>query len=139
MLRTKLQSKKNLSYTQLYNVVENALKQDGVLSMWRGIVPTLLRDVPFSGNFKLVWHIEFYEKVIEFFCSSILQFSYFNQFKFNLKLKLTKESEDSGCSTSLCYLERFWKDLNRIHCACLGSTGKCKELFLRFLQRSQFL
>ena len=104
MLRTKLQLKKNLSYTQLYNVVENALKQDGVLSMWRGIVPTLLRDVPFSGNFKLVWHIEFYEEVTEFFRSSILQFSYFYQFKFNLKLKLTKESEDIGSSTSLCYL-----------------------------------
>ena len=54
MVRTKLQSKKNLSYTQLYNAVENALKQDGVLSMWKGIGPTLLRDVPFSGNFKLV-------------------------------------------------------------------------------------
>ena len=62
MVRTKLQSKKNLSYTQLYNVVENALKQEGVLSLWRGIGPTLLRDVPFSGNFELVWQVELYER-----------------------------------------------------------------------------
>jgi len=49
MVRTKLQSKKNLKYTELFYVVKTALREEGVLSMWRGIGPTLLRDVPFSA------------------------------------------------------------------------------------------
>jgi len=49
MVRTKLQSKRNFRYSQLFNVVGNAIKQEGFLSLWRGMGPTLLRDVPFSA------------------------------------------------------------------------------------------
>ncbi|XP_057689936.1 probable mitochondrial glutathione transporter SLC25A40 isoform X2 [Corythoichthys intestinalis] len=48
LLRTKLQSQK-LSYRQLGTCVRTAVEVDGWLSMWRGLGPTLLRDVPFSA------------------------------------------------------------------------------------------
>ena len=50
MVRTKLQSKKNLKYGELLTLVINAIKEEGVFSLWRGIGPTILRDVPFSGK-----------------------------------------------------------------------------------------
>ena len=48
LIRTKLQSRQGYSYKELVSVVQNAVKQDGVLSLWRGLLPMLLRDVPFS-------------------------------------------------------------------------------------------
>lgn len=49
MARTKFQSKKNLKYRQLFSIVIETVRAEGLLSMWRGIGPTLLRDVPFSA------------------------------------------------------------------------------------------
>jgi len=49
MTRTKFQSKKNLKYDKLFSLIINSVKEEGIVSMWRGIGPTLLRDVPFSG------------------------------------------------------------------------------------------
>ena len=39
------------SYKELVGVVRNAVQQNGVLSLWRGLSPMLLRDVPFSISY----------------------------------------------------------------------------------------
>ncbi|XP_077993542.1 mitochondrial glutathione transporter SLC25A40-like isoform X2 [Glandiceps talaboti] len=48
LIRTKMQSKP-LSYSELKSCVRNSVVQDGILSLWRGWSPTVLRDVPFSA------------------------------------------------------------------------------------------
>lgn len=48
MVRTKMQSKK-LSYWEVGNAIKLLVKSEGILSLWRGLGPTLLRDVPFSS------------------------------------------------------------------------------------------
>ena len=49
LLRTKMQSQR-LSYGELGACVRSAVAQDGWMSLWRGWGPTVLRDVPFSGE-----------------------------------------------------------------------------------------
>jgi len=49
MVRTKLQSRKGYRYRDVFSVVGNAIRQEGFFCMWRGMGPTLLRDVPFSA------------------------------------------------------------------------------------------
>lgn len=49
MIRTKMQSRKEFSYKELVSVIKNAVQRGGVLSLWQGLGPTLLRDVPFSA------------------------------------------------------------------------------------------
>merc|ERR1711879_1033220 len=49
MVRTKFQSKRGLKYRELLALVINSIKQEGYTSLWRGIGPTILRDVPFSA------------------------------------------------------------------------------------------
>lgn len=48
LIRTKMQSKP-LSYSELVGCIKTAVEVDGFLSLWRGLGPTLLRDVPFSA------------------------------------------------------------------------------------------
>lgn len=48
MVRTKMQSKK-LSYWEVGNAIKQLIKSEGPLSLWRGLGPTLMRDVPFSS------------------------------------------------------------------------------------------
>lgn len=48
LLRTKIQSRQNYSYGQVWSVVQTATRSDGFFSLWRGLFPMLLRDVPFS-------------------------------------------------------------------------------------------
>lgn len=48
LVKTKLQSRQGYGYKELLGVVRNAIQQNGVLSLWRGLSPMLLRDVPFS-------------------------------------------------------------------------------------------
>lgn len=48
MVRTKIQSEQ-LTYTQVFQAVKDTVRAKGVLSLWRGLGPTLLRDVPFSA------------------------------------------------------------------------------------------
>jgi len=47
LIRTKLQSQ-NVSYKELSEVLSAQVKKEGISSLWRGWVPTILRDVPFS-------------------------------------------------------------------------------------------
>lgn len=50
LVRTKMQaSHVRYGYNDLYGIISTAVKAEGIQSLWRGIGPTLLRDVPFSG------------------------------------------------------------------------------------------
>lgn len=57
LIRTKMQSRP-LSYGELQACIRSSVAQDGLLSLWRGWGPTVLRDVPFSAvywfNYELV-------------------------------------------------------------------------------------
>ena len=53
IIRTKLQSRQGYSYSEVIDVVRGAVRQNGVLSLWRGLLPMLLRDVPFSISYWL--------------------------------------------------------------------------------------
>ncbi|XP_048238612.1 probable mitochondrial glutathione transporter SLC25A40 [Haliotis rufescens] len=48
LIRTKMQAEQ-LTYSQITKSMRRAVQADGVLSLWRGLGPTLLRDVPFSA------------------------------------------------------------------------------------------
>lgn len=49
MIRTKMQAEK-MGYFHVLRAVQIAVSQDGWRSLWRGLSPTLWRDVPFSGK-----------------------------------------------------------------------------------------
>ncbi|XP_014775128.1 probable mitochondrial glutathione transporter SLC25A40 [Octopus bimaculoides] len=48
LVRTQLQSS-NFSYSMIGGFIKNEVSQRGLASLWRGLGPTLFRDVPFSG------------------------------------------------------------------------------------------
>ncbi|XP_022192328.2 solute carrier family 25 member 40 isoform X2 [Nilaparvata lugens] len=48
LVRTKMQSKR-LSYTEMSIALQSLMKTEGLRGLWKGVGPTLLRDVPFSG------------------------------------------------------------------------------------------
>ena len=49
LIRTKMQSEK-LTYRQVHTAIKGMLRHEGFLSLWKGLGPSLLRDVPFSGK-----------------------------------------------------------------------------------------
>lgn len=57
LVRTKMQSQR-LSYSQMMRFVRNVIALQGITALWRGLPPTILRDVPFSG---IYW--PFYEYI----------------------------------------------------------------------------
>ncbi|XP_066300599.1 mitochondrial glutathione transporter SLC25A40-like isoform X2 [Branchiostoma lanceolatum] len=52
LIRTKMQSKK-LTYQELKSCIRSSVQSGGVLSLYRGWGPTVLRDVPFSALYWL--------------------------------------------------------------------------------------
>ena len=81
LVRTKLQSRTGYSYTELLSVVRTAVAQNGITSLWRGLGPMLMRDVPFSiiywigyeelkFNFSRNLH-QSYDTIIPFMAGSI--------------------------------------------------------------------
>ena len=48
LVRTKMQSRIGYNYRTLAAAVRVAVQEHGVLSLWRGLEPMLIRDVPFS-------------------------------------------------------------------------------------------
>ncbi|KAM7348817.1 solute carrier family 25 protein Shawn-like [Cochliomyia hominivorax] len=48
LIRTKMQSEK-MTYAQITSAVRTVVQTQGILGLWRGLPPTILRDVPFSG------------------------------------------------------------------------------------------
>merc|ERR1711988_849277 len=50
MIRTQIQSQHlKISYDKMMSILVNGVRVNGIKSLWRGLVPTLLRDVPLSG------------------------------------------------------------------------------------------
>ncbi|XP_030378550.1 solute carrier family 25 member 40-like isoform X4 [Scaptodrosophila lebanonensis] len=48
LIRTKMQSQK-MTHAEMLGSVRKVVQAQGVLGLWRGLPPTILRDVPFSG------------------------------------------------------------------------------------------
>ncbi|KYB29088.1 Calcium-binding mitochondrial carrier protein Aralar1-like Protein [Tribolium castaneum] len=48
LIRTKMQSRK-ISYAEINESLKLLIKQDGIKGLWKGVFPTLGRDVPFSA------------------------------------------------------------------------------------------
>ncbi|XP_002019542.2 solute carrier family 25 member 40 [Drosophila persimilis] len=64
LVRTKMQAQP-MTYAQMMGFVRNVLALQGIWGLWRGLPPTILRDVPFSG---IYWPI--YEHTKRTFGSS---------------------------------------------------------------------
>jgi len=48
LIRTKMQSVQ-LSYREVGDAIRSSVRNAGIMSMMRGLGPSLLRDIPFSG------------------------------------------------------------------------------------------
>ncbi|XP_060523808.1 probable mitochondrial glutathione transporter SLC25A40 isoform X2 [Cylas formicarius] len=77
LIRTKMQSQK-LSYLEIGEALKVLLKTDGIKGLWKGIFPTLLRDVPFSAIYwmsyetiKSVWRYDQPSFALSFFAGAI--------------------------------------------------------------------
>ena len=51
LIRTKVQSRYGYSYKEVWSIVYTVVRKQGILSLWRGMSPMLLRDIPFSIAF----------------------------------------------------------------------------------------
>ncbi|XP_020803395.1 solute carrier family 25 member 40 isoform X3 [Drosophila serrata] len=50
MVRIKMQSE-YMTYSELWQVLRTLIRQHGVMGLWRGWPPTVMRDAPFSGTY----------------------------------------------------------------------------------------
>ena len=67
LVRTKMQSRK-LTYGELNVCIRSAVAQSGWLSLWKGWGPTVLRDVPFSGERTSTAHVLFFAQIVHQIC-----------------------------------------------------------------------
>ncbi|XP_070075005.1 solute carrier family 25 protein Shawn isoform X2 [Drosophila takahashii] len=51
MVRIKMQSEVTMTYSELWRVLRSLIRQHGILGLWRGWPPTVMRDAPFSGTY----------------------------------------------------------------------------------------
>jgi solute carrier family 25 protein 39/40 len=51
LIRTKKMSAQ-LSYPDLLKIFRELVEANGFQSLWRGLIPTIWRDLPFSGKFR---------------------------------------------------------------------------------------
>ena len=49
LIRTKKMSAQ-LSYADLLKTLNESIESNGLRSLWRGLIPTIWRDLPFSGK-----------------------------------------------------------------------------------------
>ncbi|XP_039496885.1 solute carrier family 25 member 40 isoform X2 [Drosophila santomea] len=54
MVRIKMQSE-YMTYSELWRVLRSLIRQHGILGLWRGWPPTVMRDAPFSGTYWAVY------------------------------------------------------------------------------------
>nr|NP_608327.2 tyler, isoform B [Drosophila melanogaster]AAN09509.1 tyler, isoform B [Drosophila melanogaster]AFH97158.1 FI19922p1 [Drosophila melanogaster] len=54
MVRIKMQSE-YMTYAELWRVLRSLIRQHGILGLWRGWPPTVMRDAPFSGTYWAVY------------------------------------------------------------------------------------
>ncbi|SPP89342.1 blast:Solute carrier family 25 member 40 [Drosophila guanche] len=48
LIRTKMQSQR-MTHAEMFGTIRQVVQSQGLLGLWRGLPPTILRDVPFSG------------------------------------------------------------------------------------------
>ncbi|XP_026838095.1 solute carrier family 25 member 40 [Drosophila erecta] len=54
MVRIKMQSE-YMTYSELWRVLRSLIRRHGILGLWRGWPPTVMRDAPFSGTYWAVY------------------------------------------------------------------------------------
>ncbi|KAI8068581.1 mitochondrial carrier domain-containing protein [Gongronella butleri] len=79
LFRTRLQSSEGMGgFADAWSGVTRMVRQHGVLTLWRGLLPTMLRDVPFSA---IYWMM--YEELKRQFLSDDAHLSRLHQFQFS--------------------------------------------------------
>ncbi|XP_034663785.1 solute carrier family 25 member 40 isoform X2 [Drosophila subobscura] len=48
LIRTKMQSQR-MTHAEMFGTIRQVVQSQGLVGLWRGLPPTILRDVPFSG------------------------------------------------------------------------------------------
>ena len=81
LIRTKMQSKK-LSYSEVGVAVRELVQAQGVKGLWRGLAPSLLRDVPFSGRYNYHFEMLTYFSLKSLFTTALYWASYESYKKF---------------------------------------------------------
>lgn len=70
LIRTKMQSVQ-LSYREVGHAIKSSVRNAGPMSMMRGLGPSLLRDMPFSGRYLCDMAVrKFLKKIFFFFAGS---------------------------------------------------------------------
>ena len=67
LIRTKMQSVQ-LSYREVGAAIKSSIRNNGILSMMRGLGPSLLRDIPFSGWYYLKkFYLQSFAFIVHYF------------------------------------------------------------------------
>lgn len=55
LCRTKMQSQK-MKYSEMRNAIRSMIASQGIFVLWKGLPPTVYRDVPFSGKIFVIFN-----------------------------------------------------------------------------------